>query len=123
MTILSIVFFGCAESQRLEPFKDKIQLRESIVNKKIHFTLNSNLNAKFSAAFDGEGIVKHSARPDGEYYVEGLEIMVKDGENVRLVFDKHTISEGDFFKAYNESEPSVLEFTINKIEVIEAKQN
>ena len=33
------------------------------------------MNAKFSAAFDNEGIVKHSARQDGEYYVEGLEIM------------------------------------------------
>ena len=121
ITIAAVVLVGCGESQPPEPQNESVQLKETIVNKKIHFTLNSNLNAKFSAAFNGEGIVKHSARPDGKYKVEGLEIKIKDTENVRLVFDKHKISEGDTFKAYSDSQPSGLEFTINKVEELKAE--
>ena len=92
-----------------------------INNKKIYFSLNSNLNAKFRASFNSEGVTQHSARPDGKYHVEGLEIKVKDAESVRLVFDKHKISEGDTFKAYSDSQPSGLEFTINKVEELKAE--
>ena len=120
-TIAAGVLVGCGKSQSPEPSNESVQLKETIVNKKIHFSLNSNLNAKFSAAFNGEGIVKHSARPDGKYHVEGLEIKIKDAENVRLVFDEHKISEGDTFKAYSDSQPSVLEFTINKVEELKAE--
>ena len=113
LAIVSTLLLGCEKSQ------DATRLKETIIEKRIHFFLNSNLEAKFTAAFDSNGFVRHSARPKGEYYVEGLEIRIKDFENVRLVFSSHTISEGDIFEAFSDSEPSGLEFTITKIEPIQ----
>ena len=114
--IIAVVLAGCGESQHTKPSNEPLKLKDTIVNKKIYFSLNSNLNAKFCASFNSEGVTQHSARPDGKYHVEGLEIKVKDAESVRLVFDKHKISEGYTFKAYSDSQPSGLEFTINKVE-------
>ena len=114
ITIAAVVLVGCGESLHTEPTNESLKLKDTIANKKIYFSLNSNLNAKFWASFNSEGVTQHSARPDGKYHVEGLEIKVKDAESVRLVFDKHKISEGDTFKAYSDSQPSGLEFTINK---------
>ena len=136
-----LVLVRCHESP--QPPNESVQLKQTIVTQKIHFTRNSNLNAKFSAAFNGEGIVKHSARPDAKYKVEGLEIKIQGTENVlflllrilvsgrtsdptqnlRLVFDEHKISEGDTFKAYSASQPSALEFTINKVEELKPEAN
>ena len=116
-TIAAVLLVGCGESQHTKPSNESLKLKDTIVNKKIYFSLNPKiLNAKFWASFNSEGVTQHSARPDGKYHVEGLEIKVKDAESVRLVFDKHKISEGDTFKAYSDSQPSGLEFTINKVE-------
>jgi len=119
--IAAVVLVGCEESLHTEPTNESLKLKDTIANKKIYFSLNSNLNAKFWASFNSEGVTQHSARPDGKYHVEGLEIKVKDAESVRLVFDKHKISEGDTFKAYSDSQPSGLEFTINKVEELKAE--
>ena len=119
--IAAVVLVGCGESLHTEPTNESLKLKDTIANKKIYFSLNSNLNAKFWASFNSEGVTQHSARPDGKYHVEGLEIKVKDAESVRLVFDKHKISEGDTFKAYSDSQPSGLEFTINKVEELKAE--
>ena len=97
ITIAAVVLVGCGESLHTEPTNESLKLKDTIANKKIYFSLNSNLNAKFWASFNSEGVTQHSARPDGKYHVEGLEIKVKDAESVRLVFDKHKISEGDTF--------------------------
>ena len=121
ITIAAVVLVGCGESLHIEPTNESLKLKDTIANKKIYFSLNSNLNAKFWASFNSEGVTQHSARPDGKYHVEGLEIKVKDAESVRLVFDKHKISEGDTFKAYSDSQPSGLEFTINKVEELKAE--
>ena len=121
ITIAAVVLAGCGESLHTEPTNESLKLKDTIANKKIYFSLNSNLNAKFWASFNSEGVTQHSARPDGKYHVEGLEIKVKDAESVRLVFDKHKISEGDTFKAYSDSQPSGLEFTINKVEELKAE--
>ena len=121
ITISAVVLVGCGESLHIEPTNESLKLKDTIANKKIYFSLNSNLNAKFWASFNSEGVTQHSARPDGKYHVEGLEIKVKDAESVRLVFDKHKISEGDTFKAYSDSQPSGLEFTINKVEELKAE--
>ena len=59
--------------------------------------------------------------PVGKYHVEGLEVKVMDAENVRLVFNKHKMSEGDTFKAYSDSQPLGLEFTINEVEELKAE--
>ena len=119
--IAVLVLAGCGESQYTEPFNESLTLKDTIVDKKIHFSLNSNLNVKFWCSFTSEGFTQHSARPDGKYHVEGLEVKVKDAENVRLVFNKHKMSEGDTFKAYSESQPLGLEFTIIKIEELKAE--
>ena len=115
-TIAAVVLVGCGEPQHTKPSNESLKLKDTIVNKKIHFSLNSNLNEKFWCSFNSEGVTQHSARADGNYHVEGLEIKVKDAENVRLVFNKHKMSEGGTFKAYSDSQPSGLEFTINKVE-------
>ena len=120
-TIAAVLLVGCGESQHTKPSNESLKLKDTIVNKKIYFSLNSNLNAKFWASFNSEGVTQHSARPDGKYHVEGLEIKVKDAESVRLVFDKHKISEGDSFKAYSDSQPAGLEFTINKVEELKSE--
>ena len=114
-TIAAVVLVGCGES------KESVKLEGFIVNKKLYFTLNSNKNAKFWASFSDKGICQHSARPKGEYDVKGLQINIEDAEKVRLVFDKHKISEGDTVKAYSDSQPSGLEFTINKVEELKAE--
>ena len=121
ITISAVVLVGCGESLHIEPTNESLKLKDTIANKKIYFSLSSNLNAKFWASFNSEGVTQHSARPDGKYHVEGLEIKVKDAESVRLVFDKHKISEGDTFKAYSDSQPSGLEFTINKVEELKTE--
>ena len=121
ITIAALVLVGCGASLHTEPTNESLKLKDTIANKKIYFSLNSNLNAKFWASFNSEGVTQHSARPDGKYHVEGLEIKVKDAESVRLVFDKHKISEGDTFKAYSDSQPSGLEFTINKVEELKTE--
>ena len=46
---------------------------------------------------------------------------MKYAENMRLVFNKHKISEGDTFKAYSDSQPLGLEFTINEVEELKAE--
>ena len=121
ITIAALVLVGCKESQYTKPSIESLKFKDTIVNKKIHFTLNSNLNVKFWCSFTSEGFTQHSARPDGKYHVEGLEVKVKDAENVRLVFNKHKISEGDTFKAYSDSQPLGLEFTINEVEELKAE--
>ena len=121
ITIAAMVLVGCEESQYTKPPIESLKLKDTIVNKKIHFTLNSNLNVKFWCSFTSKGFTQHSARPDGKYHVEGLEVKVKDAENVRLVFNKHKISEGDTFKAYSDSQPLGLEFTINEVEELKAE--
>ena len=121
ITIAAVVLVGCGGSRTQESLNKPVQLKDFIVNKKVHFNLKSDLNAKFWCVFDDEGITRHSARPDGKYYVEGLEIKVKDVENVRLVFSNHEISEGDTFKAFSDSQSSALEFSINKIEELKAE--
>ncbi len=116
ITIAAVVLMGCGEPQHTKPSNKSLKLKDTIVNKKIHFSLNSNLNEKFWCSFNLGGVTQHSARPDATYHVEDLEIKVKDAENVRLVFNKHKMSEGDTFKAYSDSQPSGLGFTINKVE-------
>ena len=119
--IAVLVLAGCGESQYTKPLNESLTLKDTIVDKKIHFSLNSNLNVKFGCSFTSEGFTQHSARPDGKYHVEGLEVKVKDAENVRLVFNKHKMSEGDTFKAYSDSQPLGLEFTINEVEELKAE--
>ena len=120
ITIAAVLMVGCGNSRTQESINRPVQLKEFIVNKKVYFNLKSDLNAKFWCVFDDEGNTRHSARTDGKYHVEELEIKVKDVENVRLVFNNHEISEGDTFKAYSNNQSSALEFTINKIEELEA---
>ena len=47
ITIAALVMVGYKESQYTKPSIESLKLKDTIVNKKIHFTLNSNLNVKF----------------------------------------------------------------------------
>ena len=72
ITIAAVVLMGCGEPQHTKPSNKSLKLKDTIVNKKIHFSLNSNLNEKFWCSFNLGGVTQHSARPDGTYHVEDL---------------------------------------------------
>ena len=91
-----------------------------ISGKKIFFRIKDTQEAIFSAAFNRDGTVIHSARPTGTFSVRGLKVLVKDAEPVELNFRKKIVSVGDVFTANAPSINETLVFQILKIEGLEA---